>query len=259
LPTIHYETAGDGFPLVLLHGIGSNARSWRRQLDVFSKRFKVIAWDSPGYGKSADPGWQIPAIRNYSESLCELFDTLGIASAVVLGHSLGGIIAQDFYGTYPERVKALILADTTPGDGALPANVRERKLNERIAMIRTMTPAELAAERAPKLFSKHAPRNLIAAAAAIMSEVRESGYVSAAVALSKADVRQVLDNMNVPLLMIWGSEDEITPPWKQLPKSACVEMIPDAGHLCYMEQPDVFNRIVLEFLEKSCVLGSAKT
>jgi pimeloyl-ACP methyl ester carboxylesterase len=259
LPSLHYEAAGDGFPIVLLHGIGSNAKSWRRQLDAFSKRFKVIAWDSPGYGKSSDPDWQIPAIRNYSESLCALFDTLGIASAVVLGHSLGGIVAQDFYGTYPERVKALILADTTPGDGALPLNVRERKLAERTGMIRTMTSAELAAARAPKLFSQHAPPDLIAESVAIMSEVRESGYVSAAIALSTADVRHVLDNINVPLLMIWGSDDEITPPWKQFPKNAKVEMIPDAGHLCYMEQPDIFNRIVLEFVEKFFGLGSVKT
>jgi pimeloyl-ACP methyl ester carboxylesterase len=259
LPSLHYEAAGDGFPLVLLHGIGSNAKSWRHQLAAFSKRVKMIAWDAPGYGKSADPDWQSPAIRNYSESLRQLFDTLGIASAVVLGHSLGGIIAQDFYGTYPERVKALILADTTQGDGGLPVNVRERKLTERLRMIRTMTPAELAAERAPKLFSKHAAPDLIGEAVSIMSEVRESGYASAAIALSTADVRHVLNNINVPLLMIWGSEDDITPPWKQFPKNAKVEMIPDAGHLCYMEQPDIFNRIVLEFLEKSLGLGSAKT
>ena len=258
MPSLHYEAAGDGFPLVLLHGIGSNAKSWRRQLTAFSKCAKVIAWDSPGYGLSADPDWQTPAIRNYSESLRELFDTLGIASAIVLGHSLGGIIAQDFYGTHPERVKALILADTTQGDGALPVNVREGKLAERIRMIRTMTPAELAEKRAPKLFSKHASPNLIAEAISIMSEVRESGYAPAAMALSTADVRHELTNINIPLLMIWGADDEITPPWKQFPKTANVEMIPEAGHLCYMEQPDIFNRMVLEFLAKSLGLGSEK-
>ena len=257
MSSLHYEAAGDGPPIVLLHGIGSNAKSWRRQLAAFSNRFKVIAWDAPGYGQSADPDWQIPSVRHYSESLRELLDTLGIASAVVLGHSLGGLIAQDFYGTYPDRVRALILADTTQGDGALPVKLRERKLADRMGMIQTMTPAELAEERAPKLFSKRAPKELIAEAISIMSEVRESGYGSAAIALATADVRRVVNNINVPLLMIWGSEDKITSPWKQLPKSATVEMIPDAGHLCYMEQPDLFNRIVLEFLEKSFGVGSA--
>jgi pimeloyl-ACP methyl ester carboxylesterase len=259
LPSLHYEAAGDGIPIVLLHGIGSNAKSWRRQLNAFSRRFKVIAWDAPGYGQSADPDWQTPAIHNYSESLRELLDTLGIPSAVIFGHSLGGTIAQDFYGTYPERVKGLILADTTQGDGALPVTVRQDKLAERMKMIRTMTPVELARARAPKLFSKRAPQDLIAEAVTIMSEVRESGYAPAAIALSTADVRHVLNKINVPLLLIWGSEDEITPPWKQFPKSAEIEMIPNAGHLCYMEQPDVFNRIVLEFLQKFFGQGSAKT
>ena len=259
MPSLHYEVAGDGFPIILLHGIGSNAKSWRRQLAAFSKGFKVIAWDAPGYGQSADPDWQIPDVANYSESLRELFDTLGIASAVVLGHSLGGIIAQGFYKTYPERVKTLILADTSQGDGAIPVDLRERKLADRMGMIQTMTPQELAEERAPKLFSEHAPKELVAEAISIMSEVRESGYGSAAIALARADVRGALDNINVPLLMIWGTEDTITPRWEQLPKGATVEMIPDAGHLSYVEQPDAFNRIVLEFLKKSFGPSSAKT
>src|SRR5262249_50563107 len=140
---------------------------------------------------------------------------------------------------YPERVKALILADTSQGDGALPVKLRERKLADRMGMIQTMTPEELAEERAPKLFSSRAPKELVAEATSIMSEVRESGYGSAAIALATADLRAALNNISVPLLMIWGAEDKITQPWKPLPKSATVEMIPDAGHLSYMEQPDV--------------------
>ena len=111
----------------------------------------------------------------------------------------------------------------------------------------------------PKRWNIAPPQELVAEAISIMSEVRESGYGSAAIALARADVRGVLDNINVPLLMIWGTEDTITPRWEQLPKGATVEMIPDAGHLSYVEQPDAFNRIVLEFLKKSFGPSSAKT
>src|SRR5437764_6994324 len=66
--TIHYESSGQGFPLVLLHGIGSSSRSWRRQLDALSSGFKVVAWDAPGYGGSSNPDGK-PSMRFYAECL----------------------------------------------------------------------------------------------------------------------------------------------------------------------------------------------
>lgn len=236
MPALHYEVAGSGVPLVLLHGIGSNSRSWHRQLAVLSQQYKVVAWDAPGFGRSTDPSADTPSIRYYADALYDLFDSAGLDSAIVLGHSLGGIIAQEFYRAYPDRVRSLILADTTQG-GA-------RNLEERLRMIRTMTPAQLARERAPHLLSRNAPPELVEEAIGIMSEVRRPGYEFAAIAMSQADTRGVLDGIRVPLLMIWGAEDEITPMWPQWPPGARVEVIPNAGHLCYIEQPDRFNSIV---------------
>ena len=248
MPQIHCEVAGDGAPLILLHGIGSNSRSWRRQLNAFSKGFKVIAWDAPGFGRSADPVATVPSIRQYSDDLRELLDSMELSPAVVLGHSLGGIIAQDFYDACPERVRALILSDTTQGGGAEPPEVRLEKLSRRLQMIRTKTPSRLARERAPHLLSKHAPAELVEEATGIMAEVRRPGYEFASIAMSNADTRGVLDNISVPLLMVWGADDEITPVWREFPKRARVEIIQNAGHLCYAEQPESFNSIVLGFL-----------
>ena len=239
---MHYETAGSGFPIVLLHGIGSNAKSWRRQIAAFSTRYRVIAWDAPGFGESEDFAEQPPSIRAFADSLRELFDTLGFAEAVILGHSLGGVIAQEFYREYPDRVRALILADTTQGGSA--------NLDDRLRMIRTMPPEELARERAPRLLSKHAPAKVVSEAIAIMSEVRRPGYKFAAIAMANANLDGVLDNAGVPVLMIWGEEDDITSQWNSWPRSAQVEIIPGAGHLCYAEQPEFFNSTVLKFLER---------
>jgi pimeloyl-ACP methyl ester carboxylesterase len=83
-----------------------------------------------------------------------------------------------------------------------------------------------------------------------MSEVRAAGYEFAATALAESDTRAVLRDLRVPTLLIWGAEDEITPLWDEVPAGARLAVIPDAGHLCYAEQPDVFNTIVREFLSE---------
>jgi pimeloyl-ACP methyl ester carboxylesterase len=239
---IHYETAGNGFPLVLLHGIGSNSRSWRHQLAGLSSAFNVIAWDAPGYGRSSDAAGN-PSMAFYAERLRALLDTLQLQPVFLLGHSTGGVIAQEFYRLHADYVRALILCDTRYLGS-------ESTLTQRLTSIRTMTPAELAAERAPKLLSSRAPAEVIAEVQAIMSEVRPPGYEFAAIALARSDTRDVLRKLRVPTLLIWGSEDEITPLWEDIPAGVRLEIIPDAGHLCYIEQPDTFNAIVREFLSE---------
>ena len=178
----------------------------------------------------------------FADALRELLDELNASAVTLVGHSMGGIIAQEFYRKYPQYIRRLVLADTTTGGGP------KTKLDERLRMIRTMTPAQLAEERAPKLLSCHASPELVREAVAIMSEVRPAGYEFAALAMAAADTRDVLKHLNVPALLIWGAEDEITPLWAEIPKGARLEVIRDAGHLCYMEQPAIFNSIVRRFL-----------
>ncbi len=238
--TIHYETAGTGLPLLLLHGIGSSSRSWRRQFDGLSNDFKLIAWDAPGYGKSSDPVG-VPSMFFYADKLRGLLDAIGVSSIFLLGHSTGGAIAQEFYGRHPSYVRALVLADTRYA-GSPSA------LEDRLRAIRTMTPSALAAERAPKLLSRFAGAGLVREVESIMSEIRPPGYEFAARALAGFDGREVIRNLHVPTLLIWGDEDEITPVWDEVPTGTRLEIIPAAGHLCYFEQPDRFNAIVREFL-----------
>lgn len=241
--TIHFETAGQGFPLVLLHGIGSNCRSWRRQLEALSSHFRVIAWDAPGYGLSSDPPHALtkPSMDFYADCLRGLIDHLNLKEVFLLGHSTGGVIAQEFYRANPECVRRLILADTR-------CLGSESVLEQRLKAVRSMTPAELAAERAPKLLSRRASPDLVDEVRSIMSEIRLAGYEFAAIALARSDTRDVLRALSVPTLLIWGSDDEITPMWDDIPPSVRLEIIPNAGHLCYIEQPERFNTIVREFL-----------
>jgi len=241
--TIHYETAGEGSPLVLLHGIGSSSRSWRRQLADLSRHFKVIAWDAPGYGRSSDPPRSPaqPSMRFYADRLSALLDALGLENIYLLGHSMGGVIAQEFYRIHPDKVRKLILADTR-------CQGSRAGLEERLKSIRTMSPAQYAAERAPRLLTRNAPPDVVYKVVSVMSDIRPAAYEFAAVAMSESDTRDVVRDLRVPTLLIWGAEDEITPVWGDIPSGAELKIISNAGHLCYIERPDQFNEVVREFL-----------
>src|SRR3712207_5874254 len=108
---IAYARAGSGEPLVMLHGIGGNARQFRNQLDGLADSYDVIAWDAPGYGDSDDPPGD-RTMGDWAEALAGLLDALALDGAHVLGQSWGGVLAVELCRRYPERVRSLILSDT---------------------------------------------------------------------------------------------------------------------------------------------------
>src|SRR5207244_13345868 len=130
-----------------------------------------------------------------------------------LGHSTGGVIAQEFCREHSDLVRALVLADTRC--------VGSRSgLEQRLRSICSMTPAQLAAERAPKLLTPNAPREVVDEVVSIMSEIHPAGYEFAALALAESDTRDVVANLRIPTLLIWGDGDEITPVWDEVPAAA---------------------------------------
>src|SRR5437773_2198746 len=112
--TVAYRSAGDGPPLVLLHGFLCDSRVWRRELEELSDRFRVVAWDAPGAGESPDPPEPF-TITDWAFCLAGFLDALGIERAHVLGLSWGGLLAQELYRLHPERALGFILADTYAG------------------------------------------------------------------------------------------------------------------------------------------------
>jgi pimeloyl-ACP methyl ester carboxylesterase len=125
---VAYRELGEGPPLVLLHGFLSDSRCWRRQLEDLSDGFRVLAWDAPGAGSSSDPPDPFTT-ADWARCLAGLLDLLGIESAHILGLSWGGILAQEFYRSYPDRVRTLILCDTYAGwKGSLPESACKKRL-----------------------------------------------------------------------------------------------------------------------------------
>jgi pimeloyl-ACP methyl ester carboxylesterase len=252
--TLAYRESGRGGPLLLLHGIGSNSKSWVRQFEGFAARYRVIAWDTPGYGNSSpmesDPP---PRIENYADALDGFMAALGIDSAHVAGHSMGGAIACVFAARYPRRVRGLVLADSTRGGGVRPERERKARLQARLAALDDLGPGGMAKERAPRLVSRSAPPGLVRQVEDVMAEVRPEGYRPAAVMLSEADTVAALKTVGAPTLVLCGEYDEITPVEESraicaLLPDGTLEIIPGAGHASHLEQPESYNELILAFL-----------
>ena len=253
---VHCERSGQGPPVLLLHGIGSNSASWRQQLQGLSDDYTVLAWDAPGYGQSSDPVPEVMTIRQYADCVRELLDQQQVDSVYLLGHSWGGVIAQEFCLAFPSYVRALILSDTNRGGGAEPEEIRQRGLQHRLQMIEELSPEQLARQRAPVLLSSEAPDNVLREAVDIMSQVRPLGYRSAAISMSEADHGELLSRIQAPTLLIWGERDTVTPlsegrSIQSAIVGAKLEVISGVGHLCYLERPHEFNQILTDFLKET--------
>ncbi|MGG1664030.1 alpha/beta fold hydrolase [Brevibacillus sp. NRS-1366] len=251
--TIHYQTAGEGIPLILLHGLGNNSGSWSRQLAGLQNQFQVIAWDTPGYGESSDPEPEFRTFRELAVILRDFLDALGFQKIYLLGHSMGSTLAMQFCSMYPEYVEALILAASTRGGLANPES-NERKLKNRLHNIENLSPEELAERRTPDMFSKFASGEAITEAMRIMSKVRPAGYRSVAYSLYHADQTSLLSSIQMPTLLICGEDDTVTPVAEsrmveQRILGSRLELIAQAGHLCYIEKPEEFNALVRSFLQ----------
>ncbi len=249
--SIAYREAGQGAGLVLLHGFLSDSRCWRSQLSGLSDRFRVVAWDAPGAGSSSDPPDTFTT-RSYARCLAGFLDIIGIARAHVVGLSWGGILAQEFYRLYPERLHCLILADTYAGwKGSLP----ERVWRERLAsclLDATGPPAAVVAKILPGMFTDAASQGVRDELAAIVSEFHPIGFRLMSMSSAEMDTRDLLPNIDVPTLLLWGDDDRRSPTHIAEQLRAAIPgselaFIPNAGHVSNMEQPGAFNARVRRF------------
>lgn len=249
--SIAYRHAGEGPPLVLLHGFLCDSRCWERQLIDLSDRFRVVAWDAPGAGLSSDPPDPFTT-ADWAQCLAGFLDALGIDRPHIVGLSWGGILAQEFYRMNPSRVVRLVLADTYAGwKGSLPESVwKERIAN---CLLDASRPAEeLARKFLPGLLTEAAPQDLRDELSTIVSQFHPIGFRLMAVSSADMDTRDVLPTIAVPTLILWGEDDRRSPMfvaqqlYEAIPNAALV-VIPNAGHVSNMEQPKAFNAHVARF------------
>lgn len=248
---IAYRRAGSGPPLVLLHGFIVDSRAWLPQLEELSRDFDVIAWDCPGCGESSDPPEEF-TMEEFAGCLRGFLDQLGVSSAHFVGLSWGGTLALELNRQHPGRLRSLILADAYAGwTGSLGAEAAEQRL------ARCLRESQLPAEEwvpqwAPEAFSSGAPKELLEEYASIMSDFHPVGFRAMSRAVTP-DFRDLLSLVNAPTLLIWGDGDTRSPlsvgqAMCDSIKGARLAVIPNAGHVSNMEQPERFNAEVRDFL-----------
>ena len=249
--SIAYRQAGQGPALVLLHGFLCDSRCWRRQLGGLSDQFRVVAWDAPGAGLSPDPPESFTT-TDYARCLAGFLDQLGIDRAHLVGLSWGGILAQEFYRHYPKRLRSLILADTYAGwRGSLPESVWRERLE---TCLRDSTgPAEaVVAKFLPGLFTQRVSEDVRDELSAILSEFHPVGFRVMSRSSAETDTTDLLPRIDVPTLVLWGDDDRRSPihvahKLHGAIPSAQLAIIPNAGHVSNMEQPEAFNARVRRF------------
>jgi pimeloyl-ACP methyl ester carboxylesterase len=249
--SIAYREVGQGVGLVLLHGFLSDSRCWKSQLSELSDRFRVVAWDAPGAGSSSDPP-ETFTTASYAHCLASFLDGIGIARAHVVGLSWGGILAQEFYRLHPGRLRSLVLADTYAGwKGSLPELVWKERLAS--CLVDATGPAEaVVAKILPGMFTETASQGVRDELAAIVAEFHPIGFRLMSMSSAETDTRDLLPRINVPTLVLWGTEDRRSPAHiaEQLHASipgSELALIPNAGHVSNMEQPAAFNAHVRRF------------
>ena len=250
--TLAYRRAGQGPPLVLLHGAYEDGRIWRRQLDGLSDEFTVVAWDAPGCGLSTDPPDTFTA-ADYGDGLAEFLDALDLSPAHVLGLSWGSIMALGLYERHPEAVTSLVLASAYAGwAGSLPPEEVQRRLRQVLRELEL--PAEaFVHDWMPTVFTAAAAPELRAEVAAVMGDFHPAGMRVAARIMAELDYRPVLPTIAVPTLLLYGEADVRSPVHvgedlhARIPGSTLV-VLPGAPHLAQVETPQLFNDAVRGFL-----------
>lgn len=245
-----------GVPLLFVHGFPLSHKMWEEQLQHFGPRLPVIAPDLRGFGQSeAGAAGSISTMEMMAADLKALLDHLNVREVVFVGLSMGGYVAFEFYRKYPEQVSALVLADTR-AQADTPEGKQTRYTQAAAAKVQGLEP--VFNDFLPRYFSHeiyHTQPELIETTRAIMLENKVEGVTMAIPGLAeRTDSTGLLPLITVPTLVIVGEEDVITPVQmsremvEKLP-NASFKLIAQAGHLSNMEQPEVFNRAIDEFLE----------
>jgi len=252
-----YEAAGDpeAPPLVFLHGIGGAARAWRGQLDYFSDSYRAIAWDMPGYGGSA-PLADV-SIAALAGALKDFLDAIEAERPVIVGHSIGGMIAQQLLTDDPEIADAVVLAQTSPAFGKAEGEWQKQFIGDRLGPLdRGETMASLAPSLVQELVGEDPDAEGMVLARACMGAVPEATYRATMLALMGFDLRAALKEIAVPTLVLSGSRDNNAPaPMMEkmatyIPGAVYVEL-EGVGHLANLERPDEFNAVLWDFLMES--------
>jgi 3-oxoadipate enol-lactonase len=246
--------------VLLLHGIGGGQSVWDDAASgtaraVAAAGFRAVAVDLPGYGASAAvPPTGIPGM---AEAVLGLIDTLDAEAAIVVGHSMGGMVAQEMALLQPARVAGLVLACTSSAFGAPGGDWQARFVAERLAPLDAgLGMAGMAAALVPAMLGPAARAEAAAIAQDVMARVPEATYRAVLQAIVAFDRRAALAQIKAPTLLLAGEHDRTAPPAVMQRMAARIDgaefvQLPGAGHIANIETPAAFHAALVAFLQRS--------
>ena len=250
-----YDDHGVGLPVIFLHAFPLNRRMWEGELMALlgEGRYRLVALDWRGFGESEITNG-ISTMELFAGDVAGLMDALGIQNAILCGLSMGGYAAFAFLRKYPQRVAGLILADTRPG-----ADTPEAQANrENVAQIaETQGTGAIADLQVPRLISEYTRQyhpEVEARVRQLIDEATPQGIAAASRGMAqRADSTELLGGITCPTLVIVGEQDALIPPavtqdYASRIPGAQVVVIPQAGHLSNLEQPEAFLQAIGGFL-----------
>ena len=251
---IDFDDVGQGQAVVLIHGHPFNRSMWHPQVTELQSAYRMITFDLRGYGQSAVPDVNQTFLGDFASDIAALMDVRGVESAVVMGLSMGGQIALEFYRQCPKRVTALVLADTfaqvdTDEGKKTRYQTADRLIHEGMEAY------------ANEVLSKMITPNTITTqpdvAQHVMDMMHSTPPQGAAAALrgraERQDYTPLLSQISVPTLIVVGEEDAFTPVpqaeyMHQRIANSTLEVIANSGHMPNLEQPERFNKVLVRFL-----------
>ena len=248
-----FTALGGGPTVLMLHGIGGGHLAFAPQVETFATSgYRAVAWDMPGYGHSRPI--EPYTFKGLAQSCIQLIESLKCKDVILLGHSMGGMVAQEVVARRPELVSRLILCGTSPSFGKPDGEWQREFIAQRTAPLDAgKSMAELAETLVPQMIGPGSLPEGVRLATHCMGLVPAATYRRALECIITFDRRGNLPNILVPTLVLAGEHDRNAPPAVMkkmagaIPHSTYIEM-KGVGHLLNLEAPDDFDNLVLNFL-----------
>jgi len=261
-PALALDVAGAGPFVLFMHGIGGNRRNWRRQLAAFAPRYACAALDARGYGESDD--YEGPLVfDDFVADVLRVLDHVQVERAHLVGLSMGGRIAMRTALLHPERVATLTLVDTHEGFAAFSPPQRQAFVDTRRApLLAGQEPSDIAPSVARSLIGPHATAEQLQELVDSIAMLHKESYIKSLQAtVDQVDVGDI-GAIAAPTHFMVGADDPLTPPamhheMAAKVRNSVVSVVPRAGHLSNIENPDAFNEAGLAWLASRRDLADA--
>ncbi|GAB1268943.1 alpha/beta hydrolase [Aurantivibrio infirmus] len=251
--TLHYFDSNPNSTcesILLLHGLGSRAVDWQPQIDALRDNYRVIALDFPGHGES-EAAKENLSMKTLAARVSGLMEHLQLASAHVIGLSLGGMVAFQLAVDFPKYIRSLVIINSAPGPGSSNASIM-LKLLMRKALLKIIGIEKLAKKIAVNLFPHPSQKNLREQFLDSMALVDKTSYRNIVKAIGEYNIDSEVEGCPIPTLILAADQDYTSVEFKKSyagkMRNARVVVVPNSRHASTIDSPDFCNREIKEFL-----------